>query len=79
MCLNALSVSDPEEYGLGDPVAGDPHSFVGDKYRHFASRGELIELFDYLAMESLSERAYDEPHRNGPTHHHIGWMMVGRR
>ena len=77
--LNALSVGDPEEYGLGESVTDDPHSFVGDKYRHFATRDELTDLFDFLQMQALYEHSYDEPHANGAIHHHIGWMMVGRR
>ncbi|TFG69632.1 MAG: class I SAM-dependent methyltransferase [Methanomassiliicoccus sp.] len=75
--LNALSVNDREEYGKGAPVPGDVNSFVGDKYLHFFTRRELLDDFWFLDVRELYEHSYDEPHENGPTHHHMSWILIG--
>ena len=77
--LNALSTSDPEEYGQGKPVPDDPHSFVAGRYRHFSTRDELERRVCAMAVETLYEHAYDEPHADGPTHNHIAWILIARR
>ena len=77
--LNALSTADPEEYGQGEPVIGDPNAFEADKYRHFSSEDELRRTFGYVELPALYEHAYDEPHPGARTHQHIAWILVGRR
>ncbi|MCJ7562608.1 MAG: hypothetical protein MUO84_06325 [Thermoplasmata archaeon] len=76
--LNALSVNDGEEYGKGAPVPGEMNSFVGDKYLHFFTRRELLNDFWFLDIRELYEHSYDEPHENGPTHHHKSWILIGK-
>lgn len=77
--LNALSISDPEEYGKGAPVENEPHSFQGKKYLHFCTGEELRSDFDFLSMRELYEHKYDEPHYQGKTHHHISWILIGQK
>ena len=77
--LSALSTSDRQDYGKGIPVPNDPGSFKGKSYRHFCTRDELIEDFDFLTIKELYEREYDEPHATGDTHHHISWILIGER
>ena len=77
--LSALSVNDPEEYGKGAPVEHELHSFQGKKYLHFCTAEELRGDLDFLSIKALYEHKYDEPHYQGKTHHHISWILVGRR
>jgi SAM-dependent methyltransferase len=77
--LNALSVNDPEEYGKGDAVENEPHSFQRKKYLHFCTAEELRVDFDFLSMRALYEHKYDEPHYQGNTHHHISWILIGQK
>ncbi|MBM3187832.1 MAG: class I SAM-dependent methyltransferase [Chloroflexi bacterium] len=77
--LNALSVNDPEGYGQGEPVVGDPHSFVADKYRHFATEEELRRTLRFVEIRELYEHAYDEPHEQGRAHHHVSWILIAQR
>ena len=77
--LNALSTSDPEEYGQGEPVADDTNSFVTDKFRHFATPAELHDTFLSLSAQALYERPYDEPHPGGRTHHHVAWILIAQK
>lgn len=77
--LSTLSVSDPEHYGKGTPVPGEPNTFDDGKRIHFCTREELIEDFDFLSGRELYEREYDEPRATGETHHHISWILIGER
>ncbi|MDD1717597.1 MAG: class I SAM-dependent methyltransferase [Methanoregulaceae archaeon] len=79
--LSTLSARDPEHGGNGDPVPGDPGSFVfpgEDLWLHFATRKELSETFGFLTIVSLSEIEYIE-RRVGGDHHHISWVLIGQR
>lgn len=75
--LNTLSANDREEYGKGEPVAGEMHSFQGDKYLHFSTREELAEDFSFLEIKQLYEIEYDEPRGERRPHHHKAWILVG--
>lgn len=77
--LNTLSTNDPEEYGKGVPVQDDADSFRGAKFLHFTTEEELRSGFDFLEIEELREHAYEEPHEGGPTHHHIAWVLIGKK
>jgi len=77
--LNALSISDTEEYDKGTPVENEPHSFQGKKYLHFFTGEELRNDFDFLSIRELYERKYDEPHYQGKTHRHISWILIGQK
>ena len=76
--LNALSVADPQHYGKGEPVPGEPNSFVNSRYLHFCTREELQEAFGHLAIEELYELAYREPLAEGGFHDHISWVLIAR-
>jgi SAM-dependent methyltransferase len=76
--LNALSVADPQHYGKGEPVPGEPDSFVNSRYLHFSTREELREAFGHLAIEALYELAYEEPLAEGGFHDHISWVLIAR-
>jgi 2-polyprenyl-3-methyl-5-hydroxy-6-metoxy-1,4-benzoquinol methylase len=75
--LSTLSVRDPEHYGKGRPVPGEPNSFVEKVYHHFCTREELMQDFGFLAIKALYEREYDEPRATGEAHHHILWILNG--
>ena len=75
--LSTFSVSDPEHYGKGVPVSGEPNSFQDDNYLHFCIRKELLEDFAFLKIKELYEHAYDEPRATGEVHHHILWILIG--
>jgi len=77
--LGALSTNDPQEYGKGTPVPGEPNSFKGKSYRHFCTREELLEDFGFLEIKVLYEHEYDEPRAKGDPHHHISWILIGSR
>ena len=76
--LNALSTSDPEEYGKGIHVQDEPHSFQKEKYLHFFTQEELEKDFDFMTIRELYEHKYDEPHVTGETHHHTSWILIGQ-
>lgn len=75
--LSTLSVSDPEHYGKGAAVPGDPHSFLDRTFLHFSTREELLQDFAFLALKELYAYEYYEPHSEG-THHHISWILIGQ-
>ena len=75
--LCTLSVSDPEHYGKGIPVPGDPHSFHERMYLHFATREELAGVFAFLNVKELYGQEYYEKHTADVIHHHISWMLIG--
>lgn len=75
--LSTLSVRDPEHYGKGRPVPGEPNSFVDKVYHHFCTREEIMQDFAFLAIKELYEREYDEPRAAGEVHHHILWIFSG--
>ena len=78
--LSTLSVRDPQHYGKGIPVAGDPNSFLEAKYVHLSSTEELVSDFAlFVDIKELYEHEYDEPRATGEVHHHISWIMIGRR
>ncbi len=78
--LSTLSPNDPEHGGKGQPVPGDPGSFVfpeEDLWLHFAPRDELLMGFSLLHLPDLYEVDYTEP-RIGGDHHHVSWILIGR-
>lgn len=79
LLLNALSINDPEEYGQGEPVPGEPDSFMGQKYLHFCSEQELRVAFCCLKIRELYEHSYIEPHAGGRDHHHTSWILIGEK
>jgi cyclopropane fatty-acyl-phospholipid synthase-like methyltransferase len=76
--LNTLSIQDPQHYGRGDPVAGEPNSFMGNRYLHFCTREELQEAFGHLTIIELYEHAYHEPLTTGGFHDHVSWILIAR-
>lgn len=78
LLLSTMSVSDPQEYGHGEPVPGEEHSFEGAKFLHFCTREELERDFSAFEIGVLRELAYDEPRAEGDVHHHISWLLAGR-
>jgi cyclopropane fatty-acyl-phospholipid synthase-like methyltransferase len=77
--LSTLSVSDPEHYRKGTPVADEPNSFLDEKFLHLCTRQELVSDFSYLTIKELYEHEYDEPRATGKPHHHISWILIGER
>ena len=79
--LSTLSTIDPEHFGVGDPIAGEVNSYSFDHktYLHFCDEDELRGDFDFLAIADLYEREFDEPRATGEVHHHISWILIGRR
>lgn len=77
--LGTLSVRDPEHAGKGTPVPGDPDSWNDGKYVHLSTREELETGFAFLTIDRLYEREYLEPRAGGAHHHHVSWILIGRR
>jgi 2-polyprenyl-3-methyl-5-hydroxy-6-metoxy-1,4-benzoquinol methylase len=77
--LSTLSTSDRQHFGKGEPVPGEADSFVDNAYLHLCTGEELRTDFAALAIERLDEHAFDEPQANGVVHHHVLWILVGRR
>ncbi|MDD5312321.1 MAG: class I SAM-dependent methyltransferase [Dehalococcoidia bacterium] len=75
--LSTLSVSDPQHYGKGTPVAGETNSFVDQRYRHLFTSEELQRDFDFLSVKDLVEHEFDEHLAEGKVHHHILWLLAG--
>ena len=75
--LSTLSVRDPEHYGKGSPVPGEPNSFVDKVYLHLFAREELMHDFGFLEIKELYEHEYAEPRATGEAHHHILWILNG--
>ena len=75
--LSTLSLRDPHHSGKGTPVENDPHSFMQEKYIHLSTREDMEKDFDFLNINALFEREYNEPHSSGGDHQHISWILVG--
>jgi len=75
--LSTFSVSDPEHYGKGTPVDGEPNSFFDIHYMHLCTRQELENDFDFLTITALYERKFHDLRPNHD-HDHISWLMMGR-
>jgi cyclopropane fatty-acyl-phospholipid synthase-like methyltransferase len=77
--LGIHSVLDPELAGKGEPVAGDPNSYVEKHFYHLSTREELESDFSFLRCLRLYEHEFFEPRSNGPEHHHITWIFIGQK
>lgn len=77
--LNALSVNDKEEYGKGEIVEGETHSFMKGKYSHFFTEEELKQDFSSLLMQELYELEYEEYRNEGRNHRHVSWIVILRK
>jgi cyclopropane fatty-acyl-phospholipid synthase-like methyltransferase len=75
--LQTLSVRDPEHLGKGNPVPGDPDSYIVGKYIHLSSQRELEKNFRSLVLHRLYEFEFMEPRPTGEPHHHICWILIG--
>ena len=75
--LSTFSVRDPEFYGKGTPVDGEPNSFFDIRYMHLCTRQELEQDFDFLTINALYEHKF---HDTRPNHDndHISWIIMGR-
>lgn len=76
--LNTLSIQDPQHYGKGEPVPGEPNSFVDNRYLHLCTREELQEAFGHLTIVELYEHAYHESLTTGRFHDHVSWILIAR-
>lgn len=77
--LGTLSANDPEHFGKGLPVVGEPGSIIEQetgKYLHLCTREEIVRDFAFLTIVSLTELEYREP-RAGGDHHHKSWILIG--
>jgi len=74
--LGTMSTGDPEHFGKGQPIEGDPNSFKDEKYLHFSDRQELELDFEFLNIKEMLEREFYEPRSNGAVHHHKSWLMI---
>jgi cyclopropane fatty-acyl-phospholipid synthase-like methyltransferase len=77
--LSTLSNRDPEHFGKGRRIETEENSYQDEKFLHFCTGDELEKAFSFLDIENLSEREYFEPRSNGEVHHHILWILVGRK
>jgi cyclopropane fatty-acyl-phospholipid synthase-like methyltransferase len=77
--LSSLATSDRQHFGKGEPVLGEPNSFVDNVYLHLCTGEELRADFAAIEIERLEEHAFDEPQANGVVHHHVLWLLVARR
>jgi len=77
--LSMLSPRDPEHFGKGKPVEDEANSFQDEKFLHFCTREEIERDFSFLTINELSEREYFEPRSYGQVHHHILWILMGRK
>ena len=79
--LSTLSVNDPEHAGKGTPIAGESNSYsYQDRiYLHLCTKEELMADFAFLNITELNEHEYDEPRVTGEVHHHISWILMGKR
>lgn len=76
--LSTLSVNDPEHFGEGIPISGEPNSYQIGTYVHFCTYDELKRDFNFLNIEKLYEHEYYEPRVTGDVHHHISWILIGK-
>lgn len=77
--LSTLSVNDPEHSNKGKVCANDPNSYTGNVFLHMCTKEELLDDFSFLKIEELYEHEYFEPRSTGETHHHISWILIGRK
>jgi tellurite methyltransferase len=77
--MSTLSVRDPEHAGKGSAVPGDPNSWVDKTFVHLSGRRELEDRFHYLEFLRFYEHEFLEPRAGGSTHHHVLWILIGRR
>ena len=78
--LSTHSIRDPQLYGKGIPHPSEPDSFYYNKiYRHFSSAKTLQKEFNFLEIKKLFEHEYLESREDGYPHHHISWMLTGKR
>ena len=79
--LSTLSTIDPEHFGVGKAIPGEANSYSFDHrtYLHFCVEDELRDDFDFLDIAKLYEHEYDEPRATGEVHHHISWILIGKR
>jgi len=75
--LSTFSVRDPQHFGKGAPVEGEPNSFLDVRYLHLSTREELENDFNFLNISALYERQFHEP-RSTRDHDHIAWILMGR-
>ncbi len=75
--LSAFSIRDPQHFGKGHPVEGEPNSFIDEHYMHVSSRSDLEKDFDFIEINALYEREFQEKRSTGK-HHHICWMLMGK-
>jgi len=76
--INAISVRDPEHYGVGTPVQGEENTWVNGKYVHLSTEGELRRDFA-LKMREVYEHEYEEPHPGARTHNYVAWILVAKK
>ena len=76
--LNAFSVNDKEEFGRGNAVEGENHSFIKEKYLHFFNETELKHDFATFDIEELYELEYEEYRKEGNNHYHTSWILISR-
>jgi cyclopropane fatty-acyl-phospholipid synthase-like methyltransferase len=77
--MSTLSIRDPQHSTEGGtPVEEDQNTFISARGIgiHLATREELEKAFNFLNINALFEREYDEP-RSTDNHHHISWMLTG--
>lgn len=77
--INAISVRDPEHYGVGTPVQGEENTWVDGKYVHLSAGAELRRDFSALRVVELYEHEYEEPHPGARTHSHVAWILVAEK
>jgi cyclopropane fatty-acyl-phospholipid synthase-like methyltransferase len=75
--LSTFSVRDPQHFGKGTPVENEPNTFFDNRYIHLSDRAELEADFDFLNINALYEREFQE-RRSTEDHHHISWVLMGR-
>jgi hypothetical protein len=73
-----MAAGDPEHFGKGQPVEGDPSSFKDEKYLHFSDSRELECDFGFLTIKEMREHEFYEPRSNGATHHHRSWLLMAQ-
>ncbi|MCL5878542.1 MAG: hypothetical protein M1428_01910, partial [Deltaproteobacteria bacterium] len=77
--LSTLSIKDPEHFGKGSAVPVEENSFRDKVYLHFCTREELEKDFNFLQVQTLYEHEYSELRAKGETHHHVSWVLIGKR
>jgi SAM-dependent methyltransferase len=77
--LSTLSINDHEHKGQGRTLDDGSYSYHDKVFLHLCSGDELREDFRFLHIEELYEHEFYEPRANGDTHHHISWILIGKR